>query len=63
MSELLKKGKALYKVDYRTKTYWHYGRNLEKISKEEEEENKRKIDGFRMIFRDGKTKKFRYRGS
>lgn len=61
MSFILKIGKALYEVDDLTKTYWFYGRNPEKIGQEEEKENKRKIDGFTRIFRDGRTKKFRYR--
>jgi hypothetical protein len=33
MTEILKIGKALYEVDYETKTYWFYGRNEEKVSK------------------------------
>lgn len=61
MSELLKIGKALYKADYKTKTYWFYGRNLDKISKEEEENNKRKINGFVRVLRDGRRKNFRYK--
>jgi len=62
MGEILKIGKALYEVDHRTKTYWFYGRNPEKVSNEEEEQNKRKIDNFTRIFRDGRRKKFRYQG-
>jgi hypothetical protein len=61
MGEILKIGKALYEVDHRTKTYRYFGRNPEKVSKEEEETNKRKIDGFTRLFRDGRTKIFRYR--
>jgi hypothetical protein len=56
----LKIEKALYKVDYRTRTYWFYGRNPEAASKEEEDRNKRKIDGFIRISRDKRTTKFRY---
>jgi hypothetical protein len=62
MGEILKIGKALYEVDRRTKTYWFYGRNPGKVSNEEEEQNKRKIDGFTRIFRNGRRKKIRYQG-
>jgi len=54
-------GKALYEVDRRTRTYWFYGRSPEKVSKEEEEQNKRKIDGFTRLFGDGRAKIFRYK--
>jgi hypothetical protein len=60
MAEILRIGKAFYKVDYRTKTYRYYGRNPERASIEEEDRNKRKIDGFVRIFRDKRTQKFRY---
>ena len=61
MGEILKIGKALYEIDRRTKTYWYYGRNPEKVSNEEEEQNKIKIDGFTRLFKDGRTKEFRYK--
>ena len=59
MTKILKRGKALYEVSNETKTYRYNRRNPEKISKEEEEQNRRKIDGFTGLFKDGKTKKFR----
>jgi hypothetical protein len=62
MGLILKIGKALYEIDRRTKTYWYNGRNPEKVSPEEEKQNKRKIDNFTRIFRDGRRKKFRYQG-
>lgn len=62
MGEILKSGKALYEVNHRTKTYRYFGRNPEKVSKEEEEEtNKREIDGFTRLFSDGRTKIFKYK--
>jgi len=60
MTEILRIGKVFYKVDYRTKTYWYYGRNPERASNEEEDRNKRKIDSFVRIFRDKRTQTFRY---
>ena len=60
MAQILRIKEALYKVDYRTKTYWYYGRNPEKAGQEEEDRNKRKIGGFIRIFRDQRTQKFRY---
>jgi hypothetical protein len=61
VKEILRIGNALYKVDYQTKTYWFHGRGAGKISLEEEERNKRKIDGFTRILRDGKNKRFRFK--
>jgi hypothetical protein len=54
--------KALYEVDEDTKTYRFYSRNTnwEKLSKEENERNKKSIDGYCRIFRDGTRKKFKY---
>jgi hypothetical protein len=59
MTKILKRGKALYEVSNETKTYRYYGRNPETAGKEEEDRNKRKIDGFIRIFRDQRTQKFR----
>jgi hypothetical protein len=61
MGEILKIGKTLYEIDDQTKTYWFYGRNPDKVSQEEEEQNKRKIDGSTRHFKDRRTKKFRYK--
>jgi hypothetical protein len=60
MREILRIGKALYEVDHQTKIYWYYGRNPEKVNKAEEERNKEKIDGFARLFRDGRSRRFRY---
>lgn len=60
MTEIVKIGKALYEVDANTKTYCYYGRNPGKVSKEEEERNKKRLNGYTRIFRDGRTKIFRY---
>jgi hypothetical protein len=62
MREILIIGKALYEVDRRIINYWYYARNPEKVSNEEEEQNKRKIDNFTKIFRDGRRKKFSISG-
>ena len=51
----------MYEVDYQTKTYWFHGRGTDKVSKEEEERNKRKIGGFTRILRDGRNKRFRFK--
>jgi hypothetical protein len=62
MKKIPKTGKAQYEIDTKTKTYWYHGRNPEKkISKGEEERSRRQIEGFTRIFRDGRTKVFRYR--
>ena len=63
MIKILKIDRALYKVDDRTKTYRYYGRNRnrENLSKEENQRNKKYIDGYTRIFPDGRKKVFRYR--
>ncbi len=60
MTKILKIDKALYEVDDETKTYKYFGRNPDwkKLSKKENEENKKHIDGFTRTFRNGRTKKF-----
>ena len=62
MCEILKIGKALYMVDDETKTYRYFGRNPEwkKHTQKEEERNKKHIDGYTRILRNGKTRIFRY---
>lgn len=64
MDKILKIGKALYIVDDETKTYKYLGRNPDwkKHSESEEEINKKHIDGYTRILRDGKTRLFRYKG-
>jgi len=67
MEEILKIGKGLYNPHFPSlekggvggfETY--FLGNLEKVSREEER-NKKKIDGFTRIFRDGRTRKFKYK--
>jgi hypothetical protein len=54
--------RAIYLVDDETRTYRFLKRNLEwqKLDRDQLEENKRQIDGFTRVFRDGSTKVFRY---
>lgn len=63
MTKTMKIDKALYEVDDEKRTYRHFGRNLDwkRLSKEENERNKRHIDGYTRIFRSGRTKTFRYK--
>jgi len=63
MTKILKIDRALYDVDDEKKTYRYLGRNpdWERLSKEENERNKRHIDGYKRVFRNGKTKIFKYR--
>ena len=63
MTRILQIDRALYEVDDETKTYRYFNRNLDwkKLSMEENKRNKKHIDGYFRIFRDGKTKKFKYR--
>lgn len=58
MTKILKIDKALYEVDDKTKIYRYFGRNpnWESLGKEENERNKKRINGYTRIFRDGKTK-------
>ena len=52
--------KAVYLVDEETRTYRFLRRNLDwkKLDSQENEKNKRYIDGYKRIFRDGATKTF-----
>jgi len=54
--------RAIYLVDDETRTYRFMKRNpdWEKLDSNENEENKRQIDGYTRIFRDGRRKTFRY---
>jgi len=58
----LKIDQAVYLVDDETRTYCFLRRNpaWEKLDPAENEENKRQIDGYSRIFRDGRRKTFRY---
>lgn len=59
----LKVDRAVYLVDEASRTYRYLGRNHEwrGLDPEENERNKRHLDGYTRIFPDGRTKVFRYR--
>lgn len=63
MPRELKIDRAAYLVDNETGTYRFLRRNpdWQKIDPAENDENKRQIDGYTRIFRDGRKKTFRYR--
>jgi len=54
--------RAVYLVNGETRTYHFLRRNpaWEKLDPAENDNNKRHIDGYMRIFRDGRRKKFRY---
>ena len=62
MTKIPKIDRALFEVDDKTMTYRFFARNPDwkNLSEEENEQNKRHINGYTRIFRDGMTKKFRY---
>jgi hypothetical protein len=64
MPRELKIDRAIYLADDQTRTYRFLGRNPDwrNLDPEENERNKRHIDGFTRTFRDGRTKTFHYRG-
>ena len=61
----LKIDRAIYLVDDETRTYQFLKRNQdwEQLDLAENEVNKRQIDGYTRIFRDGRRKTFRYGAS
>ncbi len=63
MSIILKIDRALYKVDEASKTYRFLKRNPDwkKLNPKENRMNKKRIDGYKRIFRDGSVKIFRYK--
>lgn len=63
MVRMLRIDRALYEVDDNTKTYRFCSRNSEwrNLGSEENERNKKQLDGYTRIFRDGARKVFRYR--
>jgi len=63
MAKQLKIDRAVYLVDDRSRTYRFLRRNPEwqDLDPAESEANKRHIDGYTRIFRDGRSKTFRYR--
>jgi hypothetical protein len=65
MARELKIDRAVYLVDDETRTYRFLRRNphWEKLDPAESNHNKRQIDGYTRVFRDGRRKTFRYRRS
>ena len=61
MSRELKIDRAIYLVDDETRTYRFLRRNLdwEKLDPKANDRNKRHIDGYTRIFKDGRKKVFR----
>lgn len=61
MTRKLKIDRAIYLVDDATKSYRFLQRNPEwrVLEPAENEANKRQLDGYTRIFRDGRTKTFR----
>jgi hypothetical protein len=55
--------RAIYLADDKTRTYIFLERNPEwsRLGDEENETNKKSIDGYTRIFRDGRKKVFRFR--
>ena len=62
MTRILRIDRALYEVDDETKTYRYFGGNPDwkKLSKEENEQNKKHIDRYTRTFRNGRARRFRY---
>lgn len=65
LTRILRVDQAFYEVDDETKTYWFSGRNLDwkKLSQEENRSNKKRLDGYTRVFRDGRTRVFKFRES
>jgi len=63
MPRELKIDRAVYLVDDVTRTYHFLRRNpdWDKLDPAENDRNKRQIDGYTRIFRDGRRKTFRFR--
>jgi hypothetical protein len=63
MTKILKIDRAFYKIDDESKTYWYYGRNpnWKRLNKEENQRNKKYIDGYTRIFPDKRKKVFRFK--
>jgi hypothetical protein len=62
MPRELKIDRAIYLVDDETRTYRFLRRNpdWEKLAPTENDESKRQIDGYTRLFRDGRSRTFRY---
>jgi hypothetical protein len=63
MARELQIDRAVYLVEDETRTYRFLRRNpdWQALDKAQNEENKRQIDGYTRILRDGRRKTFRYR--
>lgn len=63
MKRKLNIDRAIYLADDGTRTYTFLKRNTDwnKLDTEENERNKKPIDGYTRIFRDGRKKVFRFR--
>jgi hypothetical protein len=63
MKKILAIDKALYKIDFRKKIYAYYGRNsnFKKLKKRDNVKNKKMINGFIRIFKDGRKKVFKFK--
>ena len=63
MTRELEIDRAVFLVDDETRTYRFLRRNpdLQNLNPELNEGNKRQIDGYTRIFRDGRKKTFRFR--
>ncbi len=61
MSRKLKIDRAVYHVDDRTRTYRYLQRNPEwdRLSRDRNEANKKALDGYTRIFRDGRTRTYK----
>ncbi len=57
--------RAIYLVDDSARTYRFLGSNpsWKELSESENEQNKKSIDGYTRVFRNRKSKVFRYRAS
>ena len=64
MTRILKIDRALYEVDDETKHYRFLRRNPDwmSLTEEENEQNKRQLDGYVRSFRDGTTRAYRHKG-
>ena len=60
-ARLIKIDRAIYAVDDRSRSYQFLRRNLrwQRLDPRENERNKRRISGYRRVFRDGRTKTYR----
>ncbi len=63
MPREMKIDRAIYLVNDETKRYCFLRRNpeWEKLAPDENDSNKRQIGGYARLFRDGRTKIFRFR--